>query len=120
MGTSRMYANENGDTTWQAIDLSEHPEWLEGFDAKDVKFGIRPPNVQQDWHAAPARQFVFILSGQLQITYVDGSRRVFGAGEARLMDNITGKGHQTMALGDEPCITATVVLTDQEPRIGVI
>jgi hypothetical protein len=120
MGTSRMYADDNGDTTWQAIDIAEMKDWLAGMDAKDVRFGIRQPNVAQDWHAAPARQFVFILSGHLQITYVDGTKRVFGAGEARLMDNITGKGHQTMALGDEPCITATVVLTDQEPRIGAI
>jgi hydroxyethylthiazole kinase-like sugar kinase family protein len=120
MGTSRMYADENGDTTWQAIDLAEHENWRKGFDAKDIKFGVREPNIPQDWHAAPARQFVIVLSGQLEITYVDGTKRVFGAGEARLMDNITGKGHSTMALGDEPCITATVVLTDQEPRIGAI
>jgi quercetin dioxygenase-like cupin family protein len=115
-----MYADENGETTWEAIDLGQHEEWLKGFDAKDVKFSIRQPNVPQDWHAAPARQFVVVLSGRLQITYEDGSQRVFGAGEARLMDNITGKGHQTMALGDEPCITCTVVLTDQVPRIGTI
>jgi hypothetical protein len=120
MGTSRMYADANGDSTWQPINLAEQKEWLAGVPAKDIKFGIRPPNVTQEWHSAPARQFVIVLSGQLQITYVDGSIRVFGAGEARLMDNITGKGHQTMALGDEPCITATVVLQDQEPRIGLI
>ena len=120
MGTSRMYADANGDTTWQAIDLANHADWLEGIDATTVRFGIRPPNVEQDWHPAPQRQFVFILSGQLQITYPDGSKKVFGAGEARLMDNITGKGHQTIAIGGEPCLTATVVLKDQEPRIGAI
>ena len=36
------------------------------------------------------------------------------------MDNITGKGHKTIAVGGVPCITATVVLEDQEPRIGAI
>ena len=91
MGTSRMYADENGDTTWEPIDLEQHAEWLKGFDAKTIKFGKRPPNVVQDWHPAPARQFVIILSGQLQITYPDGSKRVFGPGEARLMDNVTVK-----------------------------
>ena len=120
MGTSRMYADSNGNTTWQPIVLEEHPEWIEGFDAKDIKFGIRPADVEQDWHPAPKRQFVIILSGSLQITYPDGSKKVFGAGEARLMDNITGKGHKTIAIGGEPCITATVVLEDQEPRIGPI
>ena len=120
MGTSRMYTDENGDTTWQPIELSEHAEWLDGMDATNIKFGIRPPDVEQDWHPAPARQFVIILSGALRITYPDGSQKVFGAGEARLMDNITGKGHKTMAVGGEPCVTATVVLADQAPRIGAI
>ena len=120
MGTSRMYTDENGDTTWQPIELSKHAEWLDGMDATNIKFGVRPPDIEQDWHPAPARQFVIILSGALRITYPDGSQKVFGAGEARLMDNITGKGHKTMAVGGEPCVTATVVLADQAPHIGAI
>ena len=120
MGTSRMYADVNGDTTWQPINLDEHPGWIEGFEAKDIKFGIRQPDIEQDWHPAPKRQFVIILSGALQITYPDGSKKVFGSGEARLMDNITGKGHKTIAVGGVPCITATIVLEDQEPHIGAI
>ena len=120
MGTYRMYADENDVSTWEDIDLEAHREWLDGIDAKNIKFGIRPPNVEQDWHSAPARQFVIILSGQLQIRYEDGSTAVFSAGDARLMDNITGKGHKTTAIGGIPCVTATVVLTDQTPRRGSI
>ena len=116
MGTYRMFTNASGDTTWEPIDLDEHADWLEGFDATKIRFGVRPPNVLQDWHPAPQRQFVMILSGRLQITYPDGSTKVFGPGDARLVENVTGKGHQTMALGTEPCITATVVLADQQGR----
>ena len=113
MGTYRMYTDADGDTTWEPIDLDDRPDWLEGLDTTKIRFGIRPPGVVQDWHPAPQRQFVIILSGQLQITYVDGSTKVFGPGDARLVENVTGKGHQTMALGDEPCITATIGLADQ-------
>ena len=118
MGTYRMFADGNGDTTWEPIDLDEHPDWLQGVDATNIRFGVRPPDVEQDWHPAPQRQFVIILSGQLQITYPDDSTKVFGPSDARLMDNITGKGHKTIAVGGEPCVTATVVLVDQAPRIG--
>ena len=76
MGTYRMYADENDVSTWEGIDLESHKEWLDGIDAKNIKFGIRPPDVEQDWHPAPARQFVIILSGQLQIRYEDGSMAV--------------------------------------------
>ncbi len=110
MGTYRMFTDASGDTTWEPIDLAEHPDGLEGFDTTKIRFGIRPPNVLQDWHPAPQRQFVIILSGELRITYPDGSEKVFGPGDARLVENVTGKGHQTMALGTEPCITATIAL----------
>ena len=116
MGAYRMYTDGSGDTTWEQIDLNEHADWLEGFETTNIRFGLRPPNVVQDWHPAPQRQYVIILSGQLQIRFPDDSTKVFGPGDARLMDNVTGKGHQTMALGDEPCITATVGLKDQTPR----
>jgi hydroxyethylthiazole kinase-like sugar kinase family protein len=111
-----MYTDGSGDTTWEPIDLDDKADWMAGVDAKSIRFGVRPPNVTQDWHPAPQRQFVVILSGALQITFPDNSTKVFVAGDARLMDNITGKGHQTMAVGDEPCITATVALVDQTPR----
>jgi uncharacterized cupin superfamily protein len=69
--------------------------------------------VLQDWHPAPQRQFVIILSGQLEIGFEDGSKRVFGAGDARLVEDTTGKGHTTTAIGNEPCVTATIGLKDQ-------
>ena len=120
MGTYRMYTGDDGKATWEEIDLDAMPDWTKGIDVTQIRFGSRAPGVLQDWHPAPQRQFVIILSGALQITYPDGSQKVFGAGEARLMDNITGKGHKTIAVGGEPCITATVVLSDQTPRIGPV
>jgi quercetin dioxygenase-like cupin family protein len=108
-----MYTDSNGKAQWETIDLDQHPEWLQGFDVTKCRFGIRPPGELQDWHPAPQRQFVFILSGALEITFEDGSKKVFKAGDARLVEDTTGKGHQTMAVGGEPCITATVGLVDQ-------
>lgn len=116
MATYRMYTDREGKARWEAIDLEQHPEWLEGFDTTRVQFGLRPAGVLQDWHPAPQRQFVFILSGSLEIGFEDGTKKVFGPGDARLVEDITGKGHTTIALGDEPCITATVGLKDQTAR----
>jgi hypothetical protein len=63
--------------------------------------------------SGPQRQFVLIISGRLEIGFEDGSKKVFGPGDARLVEDTTGKGHTTIALGDEPCITATIGLKDQ-------
>ncbi len=108
-----MYTDANGHAQWEEIDLAKTPEWLNGLDTTNIRFGIREPGVLQDWHPAPQRQFVIILSGQLEIGFEDGSTKTFGPGDARLVEDTTGKGHTTIAPGNEPCITATIGLKDQ-------
>jgi quercetin dioxygenase-like cupin family protein len=113
MATYRMFTDTDGKSRWEEIDLDAMPDWTRGLDATAVRFASRPLGELQDWHPAPQRQFVFIISGRLEIGFEDGSTRVFGPGDARLVEDTTGKGHTTIALGNEPCITATVVLRDQ-------
>lgn len=113
MGTYRMYTGDDGKATWEEIDLDAVPDWTGGIDVTQIRFGSRAPGVLQDWHPAPQRQFVIILSGWLRIGFEDGSTKVFGPGDARLVEDTTGVGHTTIALGDEPCITATIGLRDQ-------
>jgi uncharacterized cupin superfamily protein len=113
LGTYRMYTGSDGKAAWEEIDLDKQRDWLAGIDVTKIRFGSRPPGVLQDWHPAPQRQFVIILSGRLQIGFEDGSTKIFGPGDARLVEDTTGKGHTTIALGDEPCVTATIGLVDQ-------
>ena len=113
MGTYRMYSDDNGISHWEAIDLDSMPSWTQGIDVTQIRFGSRQPGILMDWHPAPQRQFVVILSGQLEIGFEDGTTKVFGPGDARLVEDITGKGHTTIAIGNEPCITATVGLKNQ-------
>jgi quercetin dioxygenase-like cupin family protein len=113
MGTYRMYANDDSVACWEEIVLEETPTWLEGIDATQIRFSFRAAGILQDWHPAPQRQFVVILSGQLEIGFEDGSKKIFGPGDARLVEDTVGNGHTTIALGAEPCITMTVGLKDQ-------
>ena len=111
--TYRMYTDDQGKARWEAIDVSKTPDWLGPGRDHGMTFGTRAPGVMQDWHPAPQRQFVIILSGELEIGFEDGSKKTFGAGDIRLVEDTTGKGHTTVALGTEPCVTATVALKDQ-------
>ena len=43
----------------------------------------------------------------------DGSKHLFGPGDARLVEDTTGKGHTTRQIGPEPCVTATIPLANQ-------
>ena len=81
MGTYRMYTGTDGKARWEPIDLAQATDWMAGIETTEVRFGIRPPGVLQDWHPAPQRQFVFILSGQLEIGFEDVAAvdfRVYG------------------------------------------
>ena len=113
MGTYRMYTDGQGKARWEEVDLAKTPAWLEGLDTTKIRFSAREPGVLQDWHPAPQRQFVIILSGRLEIGFEDGSKKVFGPGDARLVEDTIGKGHTTIALGNEPCVTSTIGLKDQ-------
>jgi len=108
-----MFTGGDGKATWEAVELDLMTEWTDGIDVTQIRYGSRPPGVMQDWHPAPQRQFVIILSGQLEIGFEDGSKKTFGPGDARLVEDTTGKGHTTVALGNEPCITATIGLVNQ-------
>ena len=54
------------------------------------------------WHNAPQRQYIVILEGGLDVEIGDGSRRVFGAGDILLAEDLTGQGHISCAVDGQP------------------
>jgi quercetin dioxygenase-like cupin family protein len=105
-----MYTGSDQQAHVETIDLGTTAEWTKGLPATQITFRTWPVGQFLDWHPAPRRQFVIILEGQLEIGFGDGSRRVFGPGDARLVEDTTGQGHTTRVLGNQPCVTATVPL----------
>lgn len=53
-------------------------------------------------HPAPARQWVIMLRGVIEVTTSQGETRRFGAGDLLLADDTEGQGHQTVAVGEPP------------------
>jgi hypothetical protein len=60
------------------------------------------------WHPAPRRQFVLTLTGAMELTVTDGEVRCFGPGSVFLVEDTTGKGHQTRAVGTDDCLFVAV------------
>jgi hypothetical protein len=56
--------------------------------------GARAP----DWHNAPRKQFAINMTGELEVELTDGSRRKIGS-DLVFLEDTTGKGHITRALG---------------------
>jgi len=109
----RLYTGSDGQSHIEPIALAKTPDWGKGLSTTQISFRESPVGNFQDWHPAPRRQFVIILSGQLEIGLGDGSKHVFGPGDARLVEDTTGKGHTTKVHGNVPCMTATIPLQQQ-------
>ena len=113
MGTWRLYTGKDGQSHVEKIDWKATADWTKGIPTTQISFSEWSVGKFMDWHPAPRRQFVIILSGQLEIGLGDGTKHIFGPGDARLVEDTTGKGHTTRQLGHEPCVTATVPLAQQ-------
>ncbi len=66
------------------------------------------------WHPTPKRWFVVTLVGEMEITTSDGETRRFGPGSLCLLDDTTGKGHNTRVLGGSDWSGLGVDLAQQE------
>ena len=70
----------------------------DAFPVQSLQFRENSGDYNWDYHHAPARQFIVLLDGQIEITSSTGEKRVFGAGEVLLVEDTTGKGHKTRNL----------------------
>ena len=112
MGIFRLYTGADGQSHIEDQSLSAQPALTQPQAAAHIVFGHFPVGMFMDWHPAPRRQYVIILSGQLEIGLGDGTLRRFGPGDARLVEDTTGKGHTTRVLGSEPVLTAVIPLAE--------
>ena len=110
MAIFRMYTGPDGKSHWEEQTLAEHPTLTKAQATAHIVFSEQPAGKFLDWHPAPRRQYVIVVSGQLEIGFGDGTTRRFGPGDARLVEDTTGQGHTTRYVGPGPVITATIPL----------
>jgi len=81
--------------------------------ATGVQFRRTAPGTFSDWHVGPRRQFVITLSGRGEIEVAGGRKVVLEPGHIELIEDTTGKGHTTRAVGTEDRISIAIPLADQ-------
>jgi quercetin dioxygenase-like cupin family protein len=72
----------------------------------------------EDWHNAPRAWFLIVLQGASEVTTSDGEVRLFGPGALVLLDDTTGKGHRTRAIGTIDHVAAVIPIADDAPVTG--
>jgi quercetin dioxygenase-like cupin family protein len=72
------------------------------------------PGAVEDWHNAPKRWYLIVVQGMSEVTASDGKVRRFGPGSVVFMDDTTGKGHRTRAVGHIDHIAVVIPVADSE------
>ncbi|MFF0613114.1 hypothetical protein ACFYUD_31050 [Nocardia tengchongensis] len=63
---------------------------------------LRSEGFDSEPHPAPARQWVVMLRGTIEVTTTDGECRRFTPGDVVLAADTEGRGHTTVAVGEPP------------------
>ncbi len=93
MGFFRVYAGPDGESHIEELDMKLRPELSTIQNIKEVKIQHFPEPRTMDFHPLPDRRLIIHLSGEVEIGLSDGTKQLFRAGDARLMEDVTGKGH---------------------------
>jgi hypothetical protein len=109
MKITRFYATQDGGSRFEEIDIpveqaQQDPDgntlrFSNAYASPNVRFAELPEGLAQEWHHAPTRQIVIVLSGVVEVTTSDNLTRQWSAGEAFLADDLTGQGHKTRTVG---------------------
>ena len=120
----RTYADANGESHFDTVETALAPT---AFVPTNPPLGLSAPQPTTaavfcqlapgwdgSWHPTPRRQFAVTLAGEWEITVTDGERRRFGPGEMVLLDDRTGRGHNTVVIGENEVLILLVWL-EPEP-----
>ena len=108
MHVTRLYTGTDGESHFENVEVAQRDEGAIGRisrleEATGVLFRETGPDYDFDWHNAPRRQYVVMLSGgRVEIEIGDGTKRTFGPGDVLLAEDTTGRGHISRAVDDEP------------------
>ena len=111
---TRIFADESGVSHFEELSIeldrldataSVPPVEVAGPIAVSLaRFSVMPPGFVADWHPAPRVQYSLHLSGELEVEAGDGEVRRLGPGSIVLLEDVSGQGHRTRVIGDQPMV----------------
>lgn len=109
----RLFADSSGESHFEAMtvslvstDFAPPAPPLEVSEVVEARHGFlrAPPGWFGDWHPTPARQFMCLLSGTLEVAVSDGEVRRMSPGEIFLLEDTEGRGHSTRVISEGPAV----------------
>jgi quercetin dioxygenase-like cupin family protein len=116
MKIARLYTGKDQQSHFEEVELSfdaaQAVQTTALQKANNVVFRLAPVGHVIDWHPAPRRQYVVTLSGSWEIEVAGGVKRLFKPGDVMLAEDLTGRGHVSRVVGNQPHVFMTVPLVE--------
>ncbi len=112
---TRVYSGDDGQSHFEDLDITDHPDLDSLTKVTSIRFRIGEPGNFSDWHQESRRNYIITLSGEGELGLGDGTSRRFGPGQVMLVEDLTGQGHTTRVTSTEPRITIAIPLENQTP-----
>lgn len=93
----RVYATADGGSRVEELTISPNAQPI-GITSMTASVYNGSGATAPDWHTAPRKQFAINMSGALEVELSDGTRRTISS-DLVFLEDTTGKGHVTRALG---------------------
>ena len=94
MGIFRMYTGADGKSVIEELRLDD-PILETLKTCTGCSLQVNAPSEFSDFHPAPRRRWMTMISGQIDIQLADGTIYSFGPDDLRLWEDVTGEGHRT-------------------------
>ena len=113
MKVVRIYTGADNQTHFQDLDVETFAIVAAKVGDGPVRLNQGPAKSSLDFHNAPRRQYVVIMSGAMEIEIGDGTTRVLEPGDVLVAEDLTGKGHITRGVGEQPRVSLAVPLIEK-------
>jgi hypothetical protein len=110
MKVVRIYTGADNHTHFQDLDVETFASLAAKVGEGAVRLNQGPAKSFSDFHNASRRQYVVITSGMMEVEIADGTKRQFVPGDVLVAEDLTGKGHITRGLGEDPRVSVSVPL----------
>jgi hypothetical protein len=116
---TRIYADQDGESHFEDIHLPLHDGGPIGFlsEAQQVGTIIFRKVIEQydyDFHNAPARQYIALMDGEIEIETSLGAIRRFKPGDVLLVEDVRGKGHRSRNIRQEVRSSIFITLPEEQ------
>lgn len=112
----RVHHGPDGQTHFEDVEWAETPTPSGAYVRTDTRqagitmFAIQPPGFFADWHPAPSRRLVTMVSGAAEVGVSDGETRTINAGDVVLFEDVDGPGHTMRVIGEADRVALHVSL----------